>query len=66
MQPEGAAKVELPEQKMNADEAFIEAIRTGNRSLILTDYYDGLKTCEVTLGANKSALTGKPVKMKLK
>jgi len=64
--PEGTATVELPEQKMNADEAFIEAIRTGDRSLVLTDYYDGLKTCEVTLGANQSAQTGKPVEMKLK
>ncbi len=63
--PEGAATVELPEAKMNADEAFIEAIRTGNRSLVLTDYFDGLKTTEVTLGANQSAKTGKKVKMKL-
>jgi predicted dehydrogenase len=63
--PEGAATIELPEQKMNADEAFIEAIRTGDRSLVLSDYLDAMKTTEVTLGANESALTGKPVKMKL-
>jgi len=63
--PEDAVTVELPEQKMNADEAFIEAIRTGDRSLILTDYLDGLKTCEVTLAANESAETGKPVAMRL-
>jgi len=63
--PEGAVTVELPEEKMNADEAFIEAIRTGDHSLVLTDYFDGLKTSEVTLGANESARTGKPVEMKL-
>jgi len=63
--PEGSATVELPEQKRNADEAFIEAIRTGDRSLVLTDYADGLKTCAVTLAANESARTGKKVKVKL-
>ena len=63
--PEGAATVELPEQKLNADAAFIQAVRTGDRSLLLTDYYDGLKTCEVTLAANESAKTGKAVEMKL-
>jgi predicted dehydrogenase len=63
--PEGAATVELPEAGPNADAAFIEAVRTGDRSLILTDYLDGLKTCEVTLGANESARTGRGVEMKL-
>jgi predicted dehydrogenase len=63
--PEEAGKIELPEQKMNEDEAFVEAVRTGDRSLILSDYFDALKTSEVTLGANASAQTGKPVSMKL-
>ncbi len=63
--PEDAGTITLPEQKMNEDEAFVEAIRTGNRALILTDYSDGLKTSEVTLGANESAETGKWVEMKL-
>jgi predicted dehydrogenase len=63
--PEGAAKVELPPAGMNIDQAFVHAIRTGDRSVIRSDYFDALKTAEVTLGANKSAETGKPVNMKL-
>ena len=63
--PEGAAEVELPEAGMNIDEAFIHAVRTGDRSVIRTDYFDALKTTEVTLGANESAISGQPVEMKL-
>jgi len=50
---------------MNLQEAFIHAVRTGDRSVIRSDYFDALKTTEVTLGANESARTGKPVEMKL-
>jgi predicted dehydrogenase len=64
--PQGAATIELPPAGMGIDQAFIHAIRTGNRSLIRSDYWDALKTTEVTLGANESAVTGKPVEMKLK
>src|SRR5690606_1934250 len=46
------------------DEAFVEAIRTGDRSLILSTYDDALRTAEVTLAANESALTGIPVVMR--
>ena len=63
--PEGAATIELPEPGMNLQEAFIHGIRTGDRSVIRSDYRDALKTCELTLGANESARTGKPVEMKL-
>jgi predicted dehydrogenase len=63
--PEGAATIELPEPGMNLQQAFIHAVRTGDRSVIRSDYMDALKTCEVTLGANESARTGKPVAMKL-
>lgn len=63
--PEEAGSVALEPQAMNIDQAFIHAIRTGDRSVIRSDYFDALKTTEVTLGANKSAETGKPVKMKL-
>jgi len=64
--PEGAASIKLPAPGMNIDQAFIYAIRTGDRSVIKSDYYDALKTTEVTLGANKSAETGRPVRMKLR
>jgi predicted dehydrogenase len=63
--PEGAAAIELPPRGMSLQEAFIHAIRTGDRSVIRSDYFDALKTTEVTLGANESARTGRPVKMKL-
>ncbi|OUS75003.1 oxidoreductase [Paenibacillus sp. MY03] len=43
------------------DDAFIEAIRTGDRSLILSTYDDALKTVDVTLAANESALSGQPI-----
>jgi predicted dehydrogenase len=45
------------------DEAFLHAIRTGDRSRILSQYEDALHTLEVTLAANESASTGSPVKL---
>jgi len=63
--PEGAATISLPEQGVSIQQAFIHAIRTGDRSAIRSDYWDALKTTEVTLGANESAKTGKAVKLKL-
>jgi myo-inositol 2-dehydrogenase / D-chiro-inositol 1-dehydrogenase len=46
------------------DEAFIKAVRTGNPKGILCPYGDALNTLEITLAANKSAETGKVVKLK--
>jgi predicted dehydrogenase len=43
------------------DHAFIEAIDTGDRSLILADYSEAMKTLEVTLAANASAASGQTV-----
>jgi len=43
------------------DEAFIYALRTGDSSRILSDYEDSLKTHEVTIAANESAVSGKPI-----
>lgn len=43
------------------DDAFIRAVETGDRSLILADYTQALRTLEVTLAANESAKTGQPV-----
>jgi predicted dehydrogenase len=65
VQPEGAAEIVLPEAGPNIQESFIRAVRTGDRSAIRSDYADALKTTEVTLGANESARTRKPVEMKL-
>ncbi|UVI28332.1 Gfo/Idh/MocA family protein [Paenibacillus spongiae] len=43
------------------DEAFIYALRTGDSSRILSDYEDALKTHDVTIAANESAISGQPV-----
>lgn len=43
------------------DEAFIHALRTGDASRILSDYEDSLRTHEITIAANESAVSGKPV-----
>lgn len=63
--PEGAAEVPLRPAEMDIDAAFVHAVRTGDRSVIRSDYYDALKSTEVTLAANEAAETGKPVAMKL-
>jgi predicted dehydrogenase len=43
------------------DGAFIKAVRTGDQSAVMSSYPDGLKTLEITVAANKSMETGKPV-----
>jgi myo-inositol 2-dehydrogenase/D-chiro-inositol 1-dehydrogenase len=48
----------------NENAAFIHAVRTGDTSRILSDYADSLKTYEVTMAANESARTGKPVQIR--
>ncbi|MFC5649404.1 Gfo/Idh/MocA family protein [Paenibacillus solisilvae] len=45
------------------DEAFIYALRTGDRSRILSDYADSLHTHNITIAANESAASGKPVSL---
>jgi predicted dehydrogenase len=45
------------------DKAFLEAVRTGDRSGIRSTYSDGLETLRVTLAAEESFVTGKPVKL---
>jgi len=44
------------------DIAFIRAVREGDPSMVMCSYPDGVKTLEVTLAANESMRTGKPVK----
>jgi predicted dehydrogenase len=43
------------------DRAFIDAVRSGDRSSIMTDYDDAFKTAALTLAANASAANGTPV-----
>lgn len=49
----------------NIDQSFIRAIQTGDRSYIRADYECGLRTLDVTLAANESAQTGRPVRTQL-
>ncbi len=50
----------LPE---SIDHAFVQAILANDPSIVLSDYTDGLKTCAITVAANESARTGKPVRV---
>jgi predicted dehydrogenase len=46
------------------DRVFINAVKSGDRSKIGTDYADGLKTAELAIGANRSMETGEPVRLR--
>jgi predicted dehydrogenase len=62
--PEGAAEIEVEDKPvLNLDQSFIEAIITGDRSLITDNYENGLKTAAITIAANESAKLNKPVKV---
>ena len=57
--PDGIYRLPLPpDETLTADEAFVRAVATGDRSLLLSPYEDGVKTAAVTLAANRSAEEG--------
>jgi predicted dehydrogenase len=57
--PEGAYPLPaLPAESPEADAMFVHAVATGDRTLLLSPYEDGLKTAAVTLAANLSAENG--------
>jgi len=47
------------------DRAFIEAVRTGDASLIRSSYRDAMRTLAVTLAVNESAEKGEAVRVKI-
>ncbi|MBR4186458.1 MAG: hypothetical protein IKQ87_11860, partial [Clostridia bacterium] len=49
------------EQTGIQDEAFIYAVRTGDRSRILADYSEAVKSLRLTLACNESIETGKTI-----
>ncbi|HJN19231.1 MAG TPA: Gfo/Idh/MocA family oxidoreductase [Armatimonadota bacterium] len=54
------------EETINIDQAFVDAIRTGDQSKVLSSYLDGAKSLDLTLAANESAeKDGEPVKTRL-
>lgn len=48
---------------LEEDQVFIRAVQTGDRSAIRSPYADAVKTLAVTLAANESAVTGRPVRL---
>ena len=46
------------------DKVFLEAVRKGDGSAIRSTYPDAARTMELSLAANKSIVTGKPVVVK--
>ena len=51
------------EQTGIMDRIFIDAIKTGDTSKVLSDYEDALKSLKLTLACNESILTGKAIKL---
>ena len=45
------------------DRAFLNAVASGDRSQVLAPYVDSFKTAQLTIAANQSAQTGKPVEL---
>ena len=55
----------LPTETPDADEMFIRAVATGDRSLLRSPFDDALATLAVTLAANQSAAnSGERIRMK--
>jgi len=61
VKPEGF--LELPESPSvpGIDQCFVEAVASRNRSLLKSDYRDGVRSLAVTLACNLSAQQGRPV-----
>lgn len=61
--PGNAAPIpEAPADILSIDQSFVKAVATGDASLIKTPYDDGLRSLDVTLAANQSAIEGRPIK----
>ncbi len=49
--------------RLAQNRVFIDAVTSGKRDAIASDYSDAVKTLAVTLAANESAATGRPVEL---
>ncbi len=58
--PDSAAPVGPMPENVDIDVVFMDAIRTGNGSKILSDLEDGVRSLDISLAANKSAQSGRP------
>ena len=62
--PEGAVALPAePPEYESIDAAFVRAVATSDSAPILCDYREGLKSAAVTLAANESARTRRPVEV---
>ena len=59
--PEEVASAVSP--TLTEDRVFVNAVKTGDNSLIRSPYADAVKTLALTLACNESAQTGKPVRL---
>lgn len=60
----GEEIVRAPSNAMAVEDAvFVEAVKTGDGSKIRSPYADAVRTLAVTLAANESAVSGKPVRL---
>lgn len=64
--PEGATTIDVPDTPaLSIDEAFIQAIQTGDTSVIRSSYADGLKSAALTIAANQSSREHRSVRVPL-
>ena len=61
---EEAIKGDIDDIFPTEDRAFIDAVKTGDRSKIKCTHADGVKSTLLALAANESLVTGKPVSLK--
>ena len=65
IEPEGEAFQISDAPAKSIDQIFVEAVRTADRSAILTPYADAVKSLAVSLAANASARDGQPKSVEL-
>lgn len=59
----GKETEEITRPDQSIDAVFVNAVRTGDRSAIRSDYADAIRTLAISLAANESAQSGQPVKV---
>ena len=60
---ENGKYIDKTEASPSIDEVFVKAVRSGDRSQILSPYGDAVKTMAVSIAANQSGRTGKSIKI---
>ena len=55
--------IDKAETSLSIDEVFVEAVRSGDRSQILSPYSDAVKTMAISIAANQSGHTSNPIQI---